>query len=1294
MDLQAQNRFVNPGTLSVGVALCVALVVHLWLPFLALSWSHQPFIGVLLEHNLIVQVSDSRWTAPSVAWEPGGRLIAVNGQPVSARQDLESILDPFAVGDHIALTFEQIHKEQRETHQVDITLGTFGPGDLIAHFAVPYLVGLCYLGIGIWSFWGHLNRRQGLAFPALCAVASVLISATFDALTTHTLVRLWLAAWPLTALALLCLALDFSYRVGQNAVKTRWVWLPAALVTATIVWSQISFYAPGPRAPWIAQISLLAISIIAFIGILIDTRLHPSYVWMRLRAQAILVAIAVSLFPLATWAGTWALQFVLPAIHIHSPYEPLLCFPPLIFFPIAVQYASRHYRSRDVNLLLAPTYYGRHDHPAALRNFSRALAGSLDLDYILDQLLSFVEMAFSPKHTLVFMLSGTGDDYELHTWRGQVDEQALHSARLTVHDSTIARLQQDGESLLLSPMESDLQIEEHEYDCLRRLNIVLLVPLRPQDHLLGLLAMGPIRSGDLYAGDDIALLTTVANQAAIAVENALLYVQQVEQEQRLIQQTRRLRDILALGNRLKALDRELVVQSTVQAVQQSQGFDLVTLSLVEEDDPTRARVVAWTGTDSKTWESLASQSFPLIDFDVIAGVQQVSHSFFIHAPGTTPDISTPQNRLHWHDGDQLFVPLTTDEELLGYLIVDSPRDELRPTDDTIEVLEIFANQAAIAIQNANLYASLDRALDERVAELATLHEIDRQINAKLDFDHVMDTTLEWAIQLTSATAGTLALLSEDKQELNIVAHRGYPDEMAKYWNTPWSTQEGIIGRVIHSGEPVLKDVSKDAHSDDMMLLSTSAHLATPIMREHQVVGVISLESTEPDGFTAAHLASLMRLADHAAIAIENATLYEQTNRRIAELFTIQQISLDLTSSLDLDAVLDSIAINTRSLTMADHITIYLYDQARDTLSFGTGLSKTGKEQPPIPIHRNELSATVARQGQPIVIHDVQQHTLFADMEWQHVKAIASIPLRKSDRVLGIFDVAFYAPHNFSQDELRLLNLLADQAAIAIENAQLYADIQRADEAKSEIVDVISHELRAPMTSIQGYARLIALGSSQEQSQEFAHIILRNVERMSRQVSQLLDLSRIESGRLQLAPRTFDLARAVHTARHAVENDFKDKKPQIKVDIPTDLNVYADPERVIQAWSHLLGTAVKQAPEKSQIEAWARPYAGREIHTDDKEYVLCTVRDAAHGMPHHEPEHTVDPVGKTPISQIGSDQKIDLGLSIARGIIELHGGQIWQESQPDWGSTFYFTLPHARAVQNGSVESNSHGNTGT
>ena len=217
-----------------------------------------------------------------------------------------------------------------------------------------------------------------------------------------------------------------------------------------------------------------------------------------------------------------------------------------------------------------------------------------------------------------------------------------------------------------------------------------------------------------------------------------------------------------------------------------------------------------------------------------------------------------------------------------------------------------------------------------------------------------------------------------------------------------------------------------------------------------------------------------------------------------------------------------------------------------------------------------------------------------------------------------------------------------------------------------------------MTSIQGYARLLLLeagGPVTEQQKEFINVILRNVERMSALVNDLLDLARIEAGRIRISPRPVSLSKVVQEALRSVEAEIARRKHEVEVDIPADLpEVQADPMRLMQVLINLLSNAYKYTPDGGHIRVWAQVHGSAE--EDSEQWVMCAVQDSGVGIAPQDQERIFQPFTRIQTPQTGREAGTGLGLSITRSIVELHGGHIWVESEPGVGSTFYFTLPPA------------------
>jgi len=267
--------------------------------------------------------------------------------------------------------------------------------------------------------------------------------------------------------------------------------------------------------------------------------------------------------------------------------------------------------------------------------------------------------------------------------------------------------------------------------------------------------------------------------------------------------------------------------------------------------------------------------------------------------------------------------------------------------------------------------------------------------------------------------------------------------------------------------------------------------------------------------------------------------------------------------------------------------------------------------------------------------------------------------------------------------------LADHAAIAIENARLYSDIKRANEAKSEIVSMVSHELKTPMTSIKGYADLMfkgVAGEISEMQQRFLRVIRSNADRMNALVSDLLDISRIESGQLKLHLQSIPIKTVVDEVVQTMQERIKAKELALTVEVPEDLPpVRADEDRLIQVLTNLMSNAYRYTLPGGKISvkatAWpdgpppgeAKPVPLGEQHV---RYLCLSVSDTGIGISSQDQTRIFDKFFRGDDPVVRETAGTGLGLSIAKSIVELHDGQIWFQSEPGQGSIFSFTVPLA------------------
>lgn len=269
---------------------------------------------------------------------------------------------------------------------------------------------------------------------------------------------------------------------------------------------------------------------------------------------------------------------------------------------------------------------------------------------------------------------------------------------------------------------------------------------------------------------------------------------------------------------------------------------------------------------------------------------------------------------------------------------------------------------------------------------------------------------------------------------------------------------------------------------------------------------------------------------------------------------------------------------------------------------------------------------------------------------------------------------------FSPEILVFLTRLSDHAAIAISNAQLYAAIQSANQAKSQFVSLASHELKNPLTSIKGYTDLLAasaVGPVTEAQARFLSTIRSNAERMSTLVSDLQDISRIEAGQLRLQPEKVSLAEVVDEVSHTLSKQIEEKGQTLEVALPGDLPAaWGDQTRLVQVLTNLISNAHKYTPDGGRILVWAERAENQWDQEGAAEVLHAVVEDTGIGISPEDQRKIFHQFFRSEDPRAREVTGTGLGLNIAKHLVELQGGQIWFESVWNQGTHIHFTIPVA------------------
>jgi len=836
---------------------------------------------------------------------------------------------------------------------------------------------------------------------------------------------------------------------------------------------------------------------------------------------------------------------------------------------------------------------------------------------------------------------------------------------------------------------------------------LLFVPLLTGNIIKGYVSLQNIDTENAFSESDIRLLETLSNSMSVALENARLF----DETTRLLKETeQRTAELSVINSVQEGLAKELHMQGIYELVGDKLSEVMHTLDIdIRLFSPETNQVsypymrdrgekidVSPTTLRGMSKHVYETQQTLIINENLAGRMEEF---------GSTPIPGTQMEKSF------MAVPIMAGNKALGMVSMSNYETENAFSDSDVRLLQTVVSAMSVALENARLFDETTRLLKEteqRTAELAVINSVQEGLVREMNTQSIFEMVGDRICSLFPETQ-TMVIRTFDR-ETGLEYWQYAIEKGVKLKNDPqpliWANKQLLVTKKpLLINENYLETAKKFGGSGVSKGQPPRSAIFVPMIVGEEVKGSLSLQNVDKEhAFSEADVRLLATVTNSMSVAVENARLFDetahllaQTKQRASELSTVNNISKALASKLDAHDLINLVGDQLKELFKANIVYLALLNKQTNIINFPY---QYGDNMPSMKLGKG-LTSNIILTGEPLLINKgVDEQTGQLGLQRIGIPAASylGVPIPVGDEMIGVLSVQSTEQENrFNENDLRLLTTIASSVGVALKNAQLFEDVQqakmeaeqaskiaeKANEAKSAFLSTVSHELRTPLTSVLGFAKIIKkrleekifpmldktdskTGKTVDQVSENLNVVISEGERLTHLINDVLDLAKIEAGKMEWNQENVSLTEVIERAAAATTSLFDQKDIKLIKHIDNDVpTIIGDTDKLIQVVINLFSNAVKFTDAGS--------VTCTSSHNNNE--VIVSITDTGIGIAKEDFGAVFEQ-----FKQVGGDTLTDkpkgtgLGLPICKEIIEHHGGRIWLESEVGKGSKFSFALP--------------------